>query len=164
MDVIGTIAVVVSVLVLAYQGRELAGATRVANEVAATQAHRDMLFHWKSVIDVFVDHPELHALYFGRTSRAPTEHETVRLDVIGEQHADWLNTALTTEAQLRSLPAIYANWTGGWRAFSANAVAESPVLRGLIRTRPTEWPTLYPLLTEYQAARASEAPAASGEI
>src|SRR5690348_14527642 len=65
MDVVGTIAVVVSVLVLAYQGRELAGHTRIANEVAATQAHRDLLFHWKWVIDVFVRHPDLHALYFG---------------------------------------------------------------------------------------------------
>jgi hypothetical protein len=149
MDVIGTIAVVVSVLVLAYQGRELAGATRIANEVAATQAHRDMLFHWKTVIDVFVHHPGLHALYFGGTSRSPTEVEAVQLDVIGEQHADWLNTAMTTEAQLRSLPAIYANWTGGWREFSANAVSQSPVLRALIRSRPIEWPMLYPLLVEH---------------
>ena len=45
MQLVATIAVVVSVLVLAYQARELSGNTRVANEVAGTQAHSDLLFH-----------------------------------------------------------------------------------------------------------------------
>jgi len=149
MALIGTIAVVVSVLVLAYQGRELAGHTRIANEVAATQAHRDLLFHWKWVIDVFVRHPDLHGLYFGETSRALTADDTVRLDVIAEQHADWLNSAMTTEAQLGPLPEIYSNWTGGWQQYGRNAVAGSPALRSLVRRRPNEWPTLDPLLTAY---------------
>ncbi len=87
MALIGTIAVVVSVLVLAYQGRELAGHTRIANEVAGTQAHRELLFHWKSVIDVFVRHPELHPLYLGQASGTPTPEDAVRLAVIAEQHA-----------------------------------------------------------------------------
>lgn len=43
MEIVGTIAVVVSVLVPAHQGRELAGNTKVANPVAGTQAHRDLL-------------------------------------------------------------------------------------------------------------------------
>lgn len=77
--------------------------------------------------------------------------------MIGEQHADWLNTAMTTEVQLRSLPAIYDNWAGGWREYSANAVAESPVLRALIRNRPNEWPTLDPLLADYDAGHAQAA-------
>ena len=43
MELVATLAVVVSVLVLAYQGRELARHTRVANEVAGTEAHREIL-------------------------------------------------------------------------------------------------------------------------
>ena len=38
-----TIAVVLSVLVLAFQARELAGQSRVANEVAETEVHRETL-------------------------------------------------------------------------------------------------------------------------
>ena len=152
MALIGTIAVVVSVLVLAYQARELAGNTRIANEVAATQAHRDMLFHWKAVIDVFIEHPHLHHLYFGETSQAPSATDAVCLDVIAEQHADWLNTALMTETQLRSLPTLYTNWAGGWQQFSVDAFAASPALRSIVRKRPTEWPTLGPLLADYDSA------------
>ncbi|HEU0195156.1 MAG TPA: hypothetical protein VFQ71_13210 [Gaiellales bacterium] len=156
MEIIGTIAVVVSVLVLAYQGRELAGQTRVANEVAATRAHRELLFHWKSVLDVFVRHPELHALYYAETAGSPDADDAVRLDVIAEQHADWLNTALMTETQLESFPVIYANWVGGWHAFTVNAIAASPALRALIRSRPKEWPMLDPILADHRPAERAE--------
>jgi hypothetical protein len=37
LQLIGTLAVVVSVLVLAYQGRELAAHTKVANDVAGVR-------------------------------------------------------------------------------------------------------------------------------
>jgi hypothetical protein len=154
---IGTIAVVVSVLVLAYQGRELARNTRIANEVAGTQAHRELMFHWKSVTDVFLTHPELHRLYHGDTSRVPTPDDTVRLDVIAEQHADWLDTTLMTEKQLGSY--LYSReYVGGWRDFAADSVFESPALRSLIRKRPDEWPTLASLVAEQEASRASRAP------
>jgi hypothetical protein len=154
MELIGTIAVVVSVLVLAYQGRELAGHTRIANEVAGTQAHRELLFHWKSVIDVFVRHPELHGLYFGSASRTPNAEDDVRLDVIAEQHADWLDTTLMTETQLG--PYLYREWIGGWHEFAVKSVADSPALRSLIRRRPMEWPMLDPLVAAYEAEHPAE--------
>ena len=154
MALIGTIAVVVSVLVLAYQGRELAGHTRIANEVAGTQAHRELLFHWKAVIDVFVRHPELHGLYFGLTSTAPTAEDAVRLEVVAEQHADWLDTTLMTERQLQSY--LYRDWVGGWHDFTVKAVSESPALRALIRRRPKEWPLLEPLVADYDSAHPDE--------
>jgi hypothetical protein len=147
---IGTIAVVVSVLVLAYQGRELAGHTKIANEVAATQAHRELLLHWKSILDVFVQYPELHPMYFGRGSRQPTEDDAVRLDVIAEQFADWMDTTLMTERQLRSY--VYRDWVGGWGDFTASAVAASPVLRALVRSRPNEWPLLERFVAEFDSA------------
>lgn len=150
VEIVGTIAVVVSVLVLAYQGRELAGHTRTANEVAGTQAQRELLLYWKQVIDVFVQRPELHGLYFGQPSRPASADDAIRLDVIAEQHADWLDTALMTEAQLGSF--LSRKQVGGWRAFAADAIGQSPVLRTLIRRRPTEWPLLDPLVADYDSA------------
>jgi len=61
MQLVATLAVAVSVLVLAYQGRELAKHTRVANEVAGVETHRKLMRHWKSITDVFIEHPELRA-------------------------------------------------------------------------------------------------------
>jgi hypothetical protein len=159
---IGTIAVVVSVLVLAYQGRELAGHTRIANEVAGTQAHRELLFHWKSVLDVFLRHPELHGQYFGTVSDDASPNDAVRLAVIAEQHADWLDTGLMTERQLGSFPTLFPEWMGGWHDFSMDALGSSPVLRALIRSRPNEWSLLDPLLADYDQAHQTR-PALDGE-
>ena len=73
MEFVATIAVVASVLVFAYQARELARQSRVGNEVAGTQAHREIMFHYKRFSDVFIHYPELHAYYYdqSRTRRAP---------------------------------------------------------------------------------------------
>ncbi len=150
MQLVGTLAVVVSVLVLAYQGRELAGHTRVANEVAGTQAHRALVFHFKSLVDVFIQHPELHAYYFGQTTASPSASDSVRLKVIAEQHADWLDTAFMTSQRLGSYE--YPEWIGGWADYLAQAVASSPPLRSIIRDRRVEYPSLDQLVKNYDAS------------
>ncbi len=59
----GTIAVIASVLVLAYQARSLATHARIANEVAGAEANRELLTWWHdSVFRVFVVYPETRAL------------------------------------------------------------------------------------------------------
>lgn len=156
MEVVGTIAVVLSVLVLAYQGRELAKATEIANEVAATRTQRDLLSHWKSIIDVFMEYPQLHAYYYGTAPRPPDADDAVRLGVVAEQFADWLDTTLMTEQQLRSY--LYRDRVGGWHDFVAKAIEQSPVLRSTIRSRPTEWPLLDPLVAGHDAAHPLLAP------
>ncbi len=60
-----------------------------------------------------------------------------------------------TEGQLRSY--LYRDWVGGWHSYTVNAIAQSPVLRALIRKRPKEWPLLDPLVADYDAAHAPHA-------
>ena len=152
MQLIGTLAVVVSVLVLAYQGRELAVHSRVANEVAGTKAHREVMVHWKSILDVFIRHPELHAHYYGQATVAPSESEVVRLTVIAEQQADWLEAAMISTDQLRSYAPI-EGIVGTWNDYVAGALASSPILRSWIRANPGMNPPLDPLLASYDAAQ-----------
>ena len=102
MQFVATIAVIASVLVFAYQARELARQSRVGNEVAGTQAHREIVFHWKGLMDVFIQYPELHAYYYDQTPNTPSANDSVRLRVIADQHADWLDVALVTVRQLKS--------------------------------------------------------------
>jgi hypothetical protein len=93
MQLAATIAVVVSVLVFAFQAREVARQSRLANEVAGTRAHREILLHWKKLMDVFIQYPELHAYCFDQTPNAPSATESVQLRITAEQHADWLDSA-----------------------------------------------------------------------
>src|SRR5690242_7793526 len=103
MELAATIAVVVSVLVFAFQARELARQSRLANEVAGTRAHGEIVLHWKNIMDVFIQYPELRAFYFDQTSEAPSASDSVRLGVIAEQHADWLEVLLATTKNSRRI-------------------------------------------------------------
>jgi hypothetical protein len=142
------LAVVVSVLVLAYQGRELARATRVANQVAGTQAHRELLLHWKSLSDVFIQYPELYAYYYDRTTDTPSASDNVRLDVIADQEADWLHAGLMTSQRLAS----YAHFIGDeWAVFIPRQLASSKRLRAIIRDNPGVYPSVEPYVADYDA-------------
>ena len=148
MQLIATLAVVVSVLVLAYQGRELAGHTRVANEVAGTQAHRELLLHWKSWSDVFIQYPELHAHYYDQATDTPSASDTVRLDVIADQEADWLHAGFMTSQRLAS----YAEWGDEWTDYIPQAIASSTRLRAIIRDNPGVYPSIEPFVADYDAS------------
>jgi len=155
MALAGTIAVVISVLVLAYQGRELAGHTRVANEVAGTNAHRELIFHWKAILDVFVERPGLYDLYYGRATRTPSDEDAVRLKVIAEQHADWIESGLVSNNQLKSYTHI-EDLVGTWDDFVAGELASSPILRSWIRAHPGMNPPVEPFLASYDTTHAGE--------
>jgi hypothetical protein len=148
MQLVATLAVVVSVLVLAYQGRELAGHTRVANEVAGTQAHRELLLHWKSWTDVFIQYPELHAYYYDYATDAPSASNAVRLDVIADQEADWLHAGFMTSQRLAS----YAQWGDEWTDYIPQAVASSARLRAIIRDNPGVYPSVEHFVADYDAS------------
>jgi hypothetical protein len=150
MQFVATIAVVASVLVFAYQARELARQSRVGNEVAGTQAHREIVFHWKGLMDVFIQYPELHAYYYDQTPNTPSATESVRLKVIVEQHADWLEVALNTTRKLRSYE--YAGAKYEWDTHITRAVGSSSILRSTIRDTP-DWPALDPFVSRYDQSQ-----------
>ena len=152
MQLAATIAVVVSVLVFAFQARELARQSRVANEVAGTQAHRGIVFHYNAVIGPeFFQHPELYAQFYGETTEAPTVGDSVRLRVIADQYASWFEAGLTTREQLGG----YAKDIGDYGAFLTEELTVSPPLRSIIREKPGLWPTLDPFLADYDASHAA---------
>lgn len=148
MQLVADLAVVVSVLVLAYQGRELAGHTRVANEVAGTQAHRELIHHWKSWSDVFIQYPELHAYYYDQATDTPSASDTVRLDLIADQEADFLDATFITSQRLAS----YARWGDEWTVFIPQELASSTRLRAIIRDNPGIYPSVEPFVADYDAS------------
>ena len=149
MQLAATIAVVVSVLVFALQARELARQSRLANEVAGTRSHGEIVLHWKKLMDVFIQYPELHAFYFDQTPDTPSATDSVRLGVIAEQHADWLEVLLATTTQLA--PYRYSWMTAAWADYIPRTVASSSRLRSTIRDQG-EWPSLEPFVARYEAS------------
>ena len=127
MEFVATIAVVASVLVFAYQARELARQSRVGNEVAGTQAHREIMLHYKQFTDVFIKYPELNAYYYDQTPNTPSANDSVRLAVIADQHADWLDSSLITSRQLASYEST--GMFGVWDTYAADTVGSSSILR-----------------------------------
>jgi len=103
--------------------RELALQSRVGNEVAGTQAHREIVLHWKKFSDVFIRYPELHAYYYDETPNPPNATDGVRLRVIAEQHADFLDVALITTRQLASYE--YTGMSATWDDYVASTVGSS---------------------------------------
>jgi hypothetical protein len=151
MQLAATIAVMLSVLVLALQARALASQSRVANEEAGTQAHREIIFHYNSVIaPTFLQYPELYAFFFGETTATPTVADDIRLKVIADQYASWFEAGLTTKEQLRA----YAHDIGDFGSYLTQQLPVSPPLRSIIRDNPGVWPSLEPFLADYDAANA----------
>jgi hypothetical protein len=161
MEYVATIAVVASVLVFAYQARELARQSRMGNEVAGTQAHREISFHWKALMDVFIEYPELNAYYYDETPNPPSATDSVRLAVIAEQHADWLEVAHVTTSQLRSYE--YAGMWGEWDDYITRVVGSSSLLRSTIRGNGewSEWAALDPFLSRYDESQTAPPKGAS---
>ena len=158
MQFVATIAVVASVLVFAYQARELAHQSRVGNEVAGTQAHREIFLHYKRFTDVFIRYPELHAYYYDQTPNTPSANDSVRLRVIADQHADWLDAALITTRQLASYE--YTGMSATWDDYVTSTVGSSSILRSIIRdTR--DWPSLDPFLSRYDESQTARPEGAS---
>lgn len=153
---------VVSVLVFAFQARELARQSRLANEVAlaanevaATQAYRELLLYYKRVIDVFIRHPELHGRFFGEATETLGAADRVRLQVVAEQLAAMLDVALLTSRQLAS----YGWIVDEWKSFITKEVTSSPVFRSIVRDNPGEWPQLEPFVADFDASQAAAEPA-----
>jgi hypothetical protein len=152
MQLAGTIAVFLSVLVLAYQTRKVAHQTRVANQVAGTEAHREVIFHWKRILDVFVEHPQLYPHFFGDDGTALSAADSVRLQVVAQQCGDWLETGLLTSHQLASYEA-YTPVIGSWDDYVASMIIASRPLRSYIREHPHEWPRLTDLLDRHVSSQ-----------
>jgi hypothetical protein len=154
---IGTVAVVISVLVLAYQGRELAKHARIANQVASAETNRELLLMWRGVHEVFIEHPDLRAQFYDPSPAALTGADSVRLIVVSEMAADALQVGVETVDTL----AAYQRYREPWLEYAETALASSASLRSVVRDQPSAWPGLAAMVVAFDASQPS--PAAPAE-
>ena len=146
---IGTVAVVISVLVLAYQGRELAKHARIANQVAAVETNRELLLMWRGVYEVFIDYPDLRAQFYDPSPTALAGADGVRLIVVSEMAADALQVGVETVDTL----AAYKRYREPWLEYAETALASSASLRSVVRDQPSAWPGLATMVAAYDASQ-----------
>jgi hypothetical protein len=147
MQLAATIAVVASVIVLVLQTRAVAKEASIANQVAGTRAHRELIGMLGLVYDRFFEFPELRTHFYGLSTAELTVAESARLEIIAEQIADVLQVALDTTEKL-----VAYGWVASeWRRYAVEAVASSEILRSTIRDRPGIWTPLEPLVAAYDA-------------
>jgi hypothetical protein len=154
MDVVGTIAVIASVLVLAFQARELAKQSRIANEVAGAETNRELIRMLVPVHRVFIDYPELRQHFYNQSAAAPNERDQARLVEIAEMFADALQVAVETVDRLAS----YQRYTDAWKDSADTLLASSSTLRSVVRDHPSWWPGLDPLVAAYDASHLAPPP------
>jgi hypothetical protein len=97
---------------------------------------------------VFIRYPQLHPYYYDKTTAAPSADDSVRLGVIADQHADFLEIGYITSRQLAS----YEHWIGEWNDYIPQQIESSSHLRSIIRSNPSEWPSISRFVETYDTA------------
>jgi hypothetical protein len=157
LELVGTIAVITSVLVFAWQARELAKQSRIANEVAGAETNRELLLMFRDVHRVFIDHPGLWPQFYDQAVQPPNADDEVRLRIVAEMYADALQVALESVNRLAS----YERYADAWRAYIGSMLASSQALRRVPRDHPEGWPELAAMVKAYEASQPPAPPRAT---
>ena len=107
---------------------------------------------------MFIQFPELHAYYFDQKPDPPSATESVRLAVIADQHADFLDAVLVTSTQLASYE--YTGLTYEWDDYITRVVGSSSMLRSSIRDTG-DWANLDPFVSRYDESQTAPPKGAS---
>jgi len=139
LQVLSLVAVVVSVLLLAWQSREVARATRLATRTAVAGVMTDSAANVRSVFEGLLAHPELRQYVTDGVPLPADPLEHARALTMCEMLCDALEASLETAA--RSLAVTRSSPAGptGRRGCSRRAPAV-PSTYGNIRAGTRAWP------------------------
>jgi hypothetical protein len=145
----GAVAVILSVLLLAYEARQLTQQGRIANQHAGAETNRELLRMFADVHRVFIDHPNLRPHFLDESAVAPSAVEQIRLAVVTEMFADALQVGIESAERLEP----YGVYAEAWRGYADTSVANSSMLRDFVRARPEPWAAIAIRVEAYDAAR-----------
>jgi hypothetical protein len=138
LDIIATTALVVSVLILAWQAREQAKETALANDLAREEALRHAMRSIDGVLTMIVEHPELHP-YFREGANAPENDPVIRGQVedVAELMVEALQTAIRANDKVPDGPD-----KEDLEGYAREVFASSPTIDALLGAHPDWWPRL----------------------
>jgi len=142
LQVLSVLAVVGSVLVLAWQSREVAHATRLATKTAVATAMSDAAANVRGVFDALLTYPELRQ-YITDGAPLPAEPlERARAQTLCEMLCDAIEASLEVAAQVPGADHALS----GWPSWATWVLANSPGSAAHVARRPTWYPRLGPRL------------------
>lgn len=138
LQVLSVIAVVGSVLVLAWQSREVARATRLATRTAVAGVMTDAAANVRAVFEELIEHPELRAYITDGVPLPPAALERSRAQTMCEMVCDAIEASLSAAEQIPgSRDALR-----GWPEWGAWVLASSPGCADHVRQNPVWYPRL----------------------
>jgi hypothetical protein len=135
-SIVGACGVIVSVLILAWQTRQLAFQTGANNAIAALSASYNGIERLHDAWRAILEDPALRPYFYERKPCGPEDPIRPKALMVAEMVADSVEYGLMT-ATLLPQTGKY----GGWHSYISFA-CEQPVLREVIESHPEWWPTL----------------------
>jgi hypothetical protein len=162
--IISAAAVVVSLVFVGWQSRELAKQTRTSNAIAATTAVTSTFDQLHRVLNHLIDDPGLWPYFYAGEQIPLREAKRRRVLVVAEKMADVLDAGLLATTLLPTTE-TYDDWV----AYSRFLAEHSPVMVYVINLyEPPWWPRLlsiFPITQKSTQARRRQprgAPRSSG--
>ena len=141
LQVLSVVAVVGSVLVLAWQGREVARATRLATKTAVAGVMTDAASNVRAVFEALLAHPELRPYITDGVPLPRTPLEHARAQTLCEMLCDAIEASLQAATQVPGADKVL----GGWPDWAAWVLGASPGCADHVRQNPAWYPLLAPL-------------------
>jgi len=145
LDTIGVAAVVVSVLLLAWQSYLLRKQTELQTQVALATAGDDNMALLHGVLGRLVDNPALRPYFYEGVVPAHGASGGA-VATVAEMLADCVESGCETANSLRFASPRLA----GWPAYGQFLLQQSPVLNELVSTQPEWYPRLHALRTKLE--------------
>jgi len=142
LQVLSVVAVVGSVLVLAWQSREVARASRLATKTAVAAAITDAASNVRAVFEALLAHPELRPYITDGAPLPATPLEHARALTMCEMLCDAAEASLEVASRIPGADEALR----GWPAWASWVLASSPGSAGHVRQRVTWYPRLAALL------------------
>lgn len=133
LNVVSVVAVVVSVLFLAWQSHSAAVQTKLQVQIAVTSAGEDAIALLHSALRTFIEQPELRVYFYGG-EKPPGGLDGERVATLAEMFADCVESGCETAASLE----IAASRLTGWPDYGRFLLNNSPVVSDLVSAQP-EW-------------------------
>ena len=140
VQLVSLAAIVVSVLLLALQTRELAKQTRVANSLAGASTLAAQSAQLATALVALVEHPELRPHFYSGLPSPSDPATQSRIATIAELFADAIESSLQASGLVES----FAGNDSDWRSYAAGHCRSSPAVEQVVRDH-AGW---YPLMAE----------------
>ena len=143
LEIVSSLALVASVLVLAWQSRQLAQATRLATRTAVAGAMSDAATNLRAVFDALLTYPELRPYICDGVPLPAAGIEHSRAQTMCEMMCDAVEASLEVGETIPG--AGFA--LSGWPDWARWVLASSPGSAAHVATNPTWYPRLTALAT-----------------